>query len=319
MLSRSMEHVLTLPFASPNAFFLAETETEEGRETIVLSRRITGRSPTRSSTERALAPRHWRGSIRVSLARTSRRRSRNAPSRAFPVRRSSSFRRLSDMTRLIFQASQRKFPGLARPASPRDNRRGVTRGLGAGVTLGSQRSASSRSAAMTTAANRWLEALTPEQSAGDLPERYRGEGRWNFIPTNMFPRKGVPWKEMSDPQRKLARTSQSRPQPEGLRDGHLDHGARDHPACDRELGWQEGRERPRPRALLLHDLRRALSQEHLGLAGRGPSRVVAFHDRQRHGGRQHAGILRYQSGKCASTGRRRACAFSARWKMRRAR
>ena len=37
MLSRSMEHVLTLPFASPNAFFLAETETQEGRETIVLS------------------------------------------------------------------------------------------------------------------------------------------------------------------------------------------------------------------------------------------------------------------------------------------
>ena len=37
MLSRSMEHVLTLPFASPNAFFLTETETQEGRETIVLS------------------------------------------------------------------------------------------------------------------------------------------------------------------------------------------------------------------------------------------------------------------------------------------
>ena len=37
MLSRSMEHVLTLPFASPNAFFLSETETQEGRETIVLS------------------------------------------------------------------------------------------------------------------------------------------------------------------------------------------------------------------------------------------------------------------------------------------
>ena len=37
MLRRSMEHVLTLPFASPNAFFLAETETEEGREAIVLS------------------------------------------------------------------------------------------------------------------------------------------------------------------------------------------------------------------------------------------------------------------------------------------
>jgi GntR family transcriptional regulator of vanillate catabolism len=37
MLSRSMDHVLTLPFASPNAFFLTETETEEGRETIMLS------------------------------------------------------------------------------------------------------------------------------------------------------------------------------------------------------------------------------------------------------------------------------------------
>jgi GntR family transcriptional regulator of vanillate catabolism len=37
MLSRSMEHVLMLPFASPNAFFLTETETEEGRETILLS------------------------------------------------------------------------------------------------------------------------------------------------------------------------------------------------------------------------------------------------------------------------------------------
>ena len=35
---------------------------------------------------------------------------------------------------------------------------------GAGVTLGSQRSTSSRSAAaMTTAANKWLEALTSEQ------------------------------------------------------------------------------------------------------------------------------------------------------------
>jgi GntR family transcriptional regulator of vanillate catabolism len=37
MLSRSMEHVLTLPFASPNAFFLTETETPEGKEAILLS------------------------------------------------------------------------------------------------------------------------------------------------------------------------------------------------------------------------------------------------------------------------------------------
>ena len=77
---------------------------------------------------------------------------------------------------------------------------------GAGVTLGSQRSTSSRAAtAMTTAATKWLEALTPEQRqqatfANDVEEKVR----WNFIPTNMFPRKGVPWKEMTEPQRKLA-------------------------------------------------------------------------------------------------------------------
>ena len=28
--------------------------------------------------------------------------------------------------------------------------------------------------------------------------------RWNYIPTNMFPRKGVPIKEMTEAQRKLA-------------------------------------------------------------------------------------------------------------------
>ena len=77
---------------------------------------------------------------------------------------------------------------------------------GASVTVTTQRSTSSRSAAaMTAAANKWLEALTPEQRqqasfALDAEEKVR----WNFIPTNMFPRKGVPWKEMTEPQRKLA-------------------------------------------------------------------------------------------------------------------
>jgi hypothetical protein len=77
---------------------------------------------------------------------------------------------------------------------------------GAGVTVATQRSASSKSAtAMTAAASKWLDALTPEQRlqatfANDAPEKVR----WNFIPTNMFPRKGVPWKEMTEPQRTLA-------------------------------------------------------------------------------------------------------------------
>ena len=117
------------------------------------------------------------------------------------------------MTRFIFQASQRKFQASQRKfrAWPGQHPR-VTVAVallavwGAGVTLGSQRSASSRSAAaMTTAANRWLEALTPEQrQQATFPNDTEEKVRWNFIPTNMFPRKGVPWKEMSEPQRKLA-------------------------------------------------------------------------------------------------------------------
>jgi hypothetical protein len=117
------------------------------------------------------------------------------------------------MTRFIFQASQRAFQASQRKfrAWPGQHPR-VTVAVallavwGAGVTLGSQRSASSRSAAaMTTAANRWLEALTPEQrQQATFPNDTEEKVRWNFIPTNMFPRKGVPWKEMSDPQRKLA-------------------------------------------------------------------------------------------------------------------
>src|SRR5262245_18878807 len=77
---------------------------------------------------------------------------------------------------------------------------------GAGVTLSSQRAAAHRSAAaMTTAANNWLEGLTPEQRQQAVFALDREElTRWNFIPTNMFPRKGVPWKEMTEPQRKLA-------------------------------------------------------------------------------------------------------------------
>ena len=103
------------------------------------------------------------------------------------------------MTRGILNRRSRTFPRLALAAV-------LVAAWGAGVTLSSQRSTSSRAAAaMTTAANKWLEALTPEQRqqatfANDAEEKVR----WNFIPTNMFPRKGVPWKEMSEPQRKLA-------------------------------------------------------------------------------------------------------------------
>jgi len=103
------------------------------------------------------------------------------------------------MTRLILEALTRKHSRLAVAAV-------LLTVWGAGVTLSSQRSTSSRAAAaMTTAAAKWLEGLTPEQrQQATFPNETEEKVRWNFIPTNMFPRKGVPWKEMSEPQRKLA-------------------------------------------------------------------------------------------------------------------
>jgi hypothetical protein len=75
----------------------------------------------------------------------------------------------------------------------------------AGVTLHSQRSANRAAAAMTTAATQFLQGLTPEQrQQATFPVENDERVRWNFIPTNMFPRKGVPIKEMTEAQRKLA-------------------------------------------------------------------------------------------------------------------
>ena len=71
-----------------------------------------------------------------------------------------------------------------------------------GVTIASQRSAAS----MSSAADKWLKSLSPEQRqratfAFDSDERLK----WHFIPNEMFPRHGVTIKEMSEPQRALAR------------------------------------------------------------------------------------------------------------------
>jgi hypothetical protein len=73
--------------------------------------------------------------------------------------------------------------------------------LAAGAALSAQRA----SANMVTAANRFLQALTPEQRtqatfAFDAAERMR----WNFIPDEMFPRNGLPIKTMTAAQRTAA-------------------------------------------------------------------------------------------------------------------
>jgi Protein of unknown function (DUF3500) len=70
-----------------------------------------------------------------------------------------------------------------------------------GANIASERSASS----MAAAANKFLEGLTPEQrQQATFPIDAEERMRWNFIPTSMFPRKGVPIKEMNEGQRKLA-------------------------------------------------------------------------------------------------------------------
>src|SRR5687768_7816661 len=73
--------------------------------------------------------------------------------------------------------------------------------LAAGAILSAQRAA----AGMSTAATRFLASLTPEQRKQtiftlDSQERLR----WNFIPEEAFPRNGLPFKAMTEPQQKLA-------------------------------------------------------------------------------------------------------------------
>ena len=75
----------------------------------------------------------------------------------------------------------------------------------AAVAIGSTIAAERSSSAMADAATRLVGSLTPEQRqqasfAFDADERMH----WHFIPTEMFPRKGLLVRAMNEPQRKLA-------------------------------------------------------------------------------------------------------------------
>jgi hypothetical protein len=72
---------------------------------------------------------------------------------------------------------------------------------GAGALLASQRSAP----ALTTAAIRFLDGLNAEQrQQAMMPLDSEDRTRWHYVPTNQFPRKGLPLKVMTEAQRKLA-------------------------------------------------------------------------------------------------------------------
>ena len=175
-------------------------------------------------------------------------------------------------------------------------------------------------AAMAKNAQAFLDSLNPEQreKAAD-PLDSADRTHWNFIPTNQFPRQGLPLKEMTEPQRKLAlRAAADRPQPAGLHHHDDDHERpRGDPAGHRGRGarrqaGRRSRDDPRSRAVLLHDLRHAGSE---GAAGAGASKATTsrctspsptaapWSPRRRSGAPTRR--------KCAK-GRRRACARSTR-------
>jgi hypothetical protein len=78
---------------------------------------------------------------------------------------------------------------------------GLLGALGAGAVLSAQRGSN----AMADAASRFLESLTPEQrKQATFPLESTERLRFNFIPSEGFPRNGLMLREMTEPQRKLA-------------------------------------------------------------------------------------------------------------------
>src|SRR5438552_12299086 len=73
-------------------------------------------------------------------------------------------------------------------------------------TLGLSASAEPSATAMTRAATRFLESLTPEQRQ-QATFAFDGDERthWHFIPTETFPRQGLLIRNMTEPQRAAAR------------------------------------------------------------------------------------------------------------------
>ena len=107
--------------------------------------------------------------------------------------------------------------------------------------MASQQSA----AAMAKAAGQFLDSLTPEQRAkAAFPFTSDDRLRWHFIPNEMFPRKGMMIKDMSEAQRRLAHDLlRSGLSARGYQ-GHVDHRARRHPQGRRgrrQVRAQQGR------------------------------------------------------------------------------
>ena len=81
----------------------------------------------------------------------------------------------------------------------------LSMGLVAALCVVTLTASQRQAAAMATAANAFLTSLTPEErQQAVLPFDGEERMRWNFIPNEMFPRKGLMVKSMTDQQRGLA-------------------------------------------------------------------------------------------------------------------
>ena len=93
---------------------------------------------------------------------------------------------------------------MTRFLSPRIVLMGLMLAAFGAVVVKAQRTPTA-AAAMSTAATRFLESLNAEQrKQATYPLESDEYVRWNFIPTEAFPRNGVRLKDMTEAQQKLA-------------------------------------------------------------------------------------------------------------------
>ena len=175
----------------------------------------------------------------------------------------------------------------------------------AGVVISAQRA----TATMATAATQFSEcADAGAAQQATFPMDSEERLRFNFIPTETFPRNGLLLKDMTEPQRKLAHAL--------LRSGLSQRGYDTYTAIiqlenilrEIEKGGKFERE---PGEVLLLDFRHAEPEGHLGLARRRAPHLAPLQCRERHRHRQHADALPARIRRKCARAPRRASGCSA--------
>ena len=174
------------------------------------------------------------------------------------------------------------------------------------LVAGSMTAAERSARAMSDAAAKFVEGLTPDQKAkATFPFQSDQRTYWNFIPTETFPRQGLLMSEMNEAQRTAAHNlMKAGLSQRGYMTAIVDHAARgDRSAASRRAqraatGQSEGG----AGGLVRDPLKYFVSifgtpsrTADVGLARRGSSRVAALHGDQRTSGGERAHDVRIQS------------------------